>query len=398
MTDYNIVALGPPGSGKTVFLATLYNSIVSGRLAKGVRVSLSVTAASWLDEVYRQVASPRMDWPPGTDPDEPMREVDMHFFVQRLHKPFLFGAPTPRSYSAFTIKYVDYAGEWITEGHKRDPELLQKFQTLLESADMLFCFLDGQRLLRLLLDPESDTTFIEDELRPAIRFCANHDAPVIIVVTKWDLLGNRLDLHGLVRILKDRSLTELAALAETRSDRMRITGRKIGGVWLIPVSATGPDFVRITPKGKVEKVGQGTPEPRNISVPLTTGLVEISKIDFKRFRKGKPQAGGLSRVQHLIRSGVDAGVSGDARKWAAFAGELSVDVVRWLSWPAVVAVRRTRRQVRRFEARGVDGVKNEESAFMYIAHALQVKLKGFQKSPDYDAANLWSDGEVWDIR
>ena len=40
MAEYNVVALGPPGAGKTVYLAALRHSINSGDLPTGIKMDL----------------------------------------------------------------------------------------------------------------------------------------------------------------------------------------------------------------------------------------------------------------------------------------------------------------------------------------------------------------------
>ena len=83
MADYNVVALGPPGSGKTVYLAALHHSITSGHLADGIEIDLDNRQEALLARIYREVADPTGVWPPGTSRSEPMREFEMRFSVQR---------------------------------------------------------------------------------------------------------------------------------------------------------------------------------------------------------------------------------------------------------------------------------------------------------------------------
>lgn len=79
-----------------------------------------------------------------------MREFIMRFSVQRTRRPLLFGQPRHMSYPAFTIKYVDYAGEFFTEPGNQDRALMDPFDELLNNAHVLLCFVDGQRLLGLM--------------------------------------------------------------------------------------------------------------------------------------------------------------------------------------------------------------------------------------------------------
>lgn len=46
MTKYHIVALGGPGSGKTVYMAALYHMITTDQLAPGIRMKSSLASTS----------------------------------------------------------------------------------------------------------------------------------------------------------------------------------------------------------------------------------------------------------------------------------------------------------------------------------------------------------------
>ena len=394
MADYNIVALGPPGSGKTVYLAALHHSITSGHLADGIEVGLDHTQELLLASIYREVADPAGAWPPGTSRSEPMREFEMRFSVRRTRQPLLFGQPRQLSYPAFTIKYVDYAGEWFTEGHLQDEALVRPFDELLNRADVLLCFVDGQRLLGLMRGRKQDGKLIE-ELGWAVNRCRALGAPVVIMVTKWDLLEGHVRLPEVATVLMNDRKTKLAGLVTERAGRRRLTGCKVGGIWVVPVSAIGPNFAWIASDGAVRKVGRGEPQPRNIAVPLTTGLIELSRLELDKYKRGARRGSGL-RVEELVKSTAAASV--DVTKLAAFSGELAASAVRLLSWPAAFAFYRMRRQARRFRARGVQGVSSAEGAVMYIAGALREQQCAFAAVPEYRFSKLWSDGSDWELQ
>ena len=411
MTAYNVVAMGPPGSGKTVFLAALYNALSSGNLASGLRVALDRESAAWLNAAYQQIADPTAMWPSGTDPSRPMREVVMSFAVQRTRRPFLIGKPRLVRYPAFSVTYIDYAGEWLTDLHRQDPELTASFKSRLEDAHVVFCFLDGHRLLRLLGGRDAAEGKLINELRYTLQqsMAGPEPIPIVVVLTKWDLLEHRYTLGDVADSLAHLGLREMA---NERSYRRWLTKRPQGGIWLVPVTATGSSFVRVAAGGAVEKAGRGSPAPRNILVPLSLGIVDISDMALADYRKANaPGSGWVSSLQRFVQGGVGtvsgtsdgtavnvAGVTFDIRKAIAFSGELSVGAVRLLSWPALMTVQLLHRRVRRVRARGLDGVSSAEGALMYVGIAIQDKLGQFSRDPGYRASVLWSDGDRHQVR
>lgn len=397
MADYNIVALGAPGAGKTVYLAALHHAVNSGHLADGIMIDINHSKQTELSSVYREIADPTGAWPRGTSRLEPMREFEMRFSVRRTRRPWLFGQPDHRTYSAFTIKYVDYAGEWFTEGHNQDRALVAPFDDLLSTADVLLCFVDGQRLLSLVRGRKQGGTLVE-ELRQAVDRCRIRGAPVVIVVTKWDLLEGRVSLPEIVGLLMDNKKTRLAELVKERGGRRRLTRGAIGGIWVVPVSAIGPNFARVESDGVVRKLGRGEPQPRNVTVPLATGLVEVARLELDRHRKETRTFGGL-RWEDVVAALTAGGptVSFDVTK-LAFSVDLATGAVRLLSWPAAFAFHRMRRHTRRLRARGVNGVSSAEGAVMYIAGALCDRQRAFAADPAYRAGHLWGDGKVWELR
>lgn len=411
MTTYNMVAVGPPESGKTAFLAALYNALASERLATGLFVTLDRDSHSWLNGIYQQIADPSTSWPPGTDPTRPMREVVISFAVQRARQPLLFGKPRIVQYPAFHMTYVDYAGEWLIESHRQDPALTTRFKEHLEAAHVVLCFLDGHRLLQLLRGSSGKKTQrMLNEFRFTMRSCRDakrKDAsPVIVVLTKWDLVEKKYTLGDVSNVLKDWGLTELA---DAHSYRRRLTHRPQGGIWLVPVSATGSSFAREASDGTVEKTGYGAPEPRNILVPLSLGVVDISDMALDQYRKANtPTPGWVGALRGFVLggavtvSGMPAGLglldfSLDIRKAIAFSGDLSITAIQLLAWPTRLIIQLVRRRVRRIRARGPDGVSSHEGALIYVGIAFRDK-KQESASPGYKALSLWSDKDRLQFR
>jgi hypothetical protein len=407
MSTYSIVAIGAPGSGKTVYLAVLYNLITSGQLARGVRVKTDVQTGSWLSGLYRQVADPNADFPAGTHPGEHLRETELVISVERTVKPWFSSATRLLSFEILRVSYIDYAGEWVTEAYRQDSDLVSGFQTRVDAADVVLCFLDGQRLVSMLEDPARDPEFLNGQLRPTIRMASNLGKPVAIVLSKWDTVAADYTLEELLKSLDDDGLAQILDLAQTRSARRLVTRRPMGGVFVIPVSSTGAAFVRTSPDGTSVKSGSERFEPINVMVPFAVGLVEIARmgvVDLKaRASNRRGSADGLSES---MKQGADAlndgsvplgvaGISIDIRKTLAFAGDVSIAGLRLLSGPARATGRRMRRECRRITSLGLAGVRSEEGALLYFSRAVHERLEEYSEDTMYRGSRIWSDGDDW---
>ena len=114
-----------------------------------------------------------------------------------------------------------------------------------------------------------------------------------------------LEYGGYPTTYSHKSSFDLAKLVKKRSGRRRLTGRPVGGIWVVPVSAIGPDFARMASDGIVRKLGRGRPQPRNISVPLTTGLVDVSRLELDNHKKTTRKAGGF-RPEDIVKDVVES--------------------------------------------------------------------------------------------
>lgn len=93
-----------------------------------------------------------------------------------------------------------------------------------------------------------------------------------------------------------------------------------------------------------------------------------------------------------------AGISIDVRRTLAFAGELSVDSLLFLSGPALAMGRKMRREYRRVASRGLAGVRSEEGALLYFSQAIRRHLKDFSDDPSYGGSRIWADGDDWELK
>lgn len=379
---FHIVALGPPGSGKTTYLAALHHELVTREIADGVRFSTNALHDSTeLDAIYEQMISPDPSWPAGTKADAPMREFTFSCKVEHKFKGFL-GRETVHSYPAMDFVYVDYAGEWIPEAHLH-PDQSARFAARLDEADVLLGILDGRKLLAQLQRTDGDGHYWKTELDPIIRQMeARSSCPAHMVITKWDLFerqGWTLDA------VRQRLLAEAPTFlrfAELRSPR-RLLGRINARSRLIPVSTVGW-FALPTTDGVMAKDPAAVPQPLNVSLPLAAGLVDANERQMAELKRAETAARAERRRSRRDRAkgelDVGAGpVKLDAGQVFAFAFGVADGAVG----VGVAASRASQRRYRRLRSVELRRVRSAEAARFYLGRTFRAMTRDFQLDPRF---------------
>ena len=149
MDTFHIVALGPPTSGKTVYLAALHHVLGERPIGDGISATVEFDEAAKLHKIYQQVVDPQCDWPPNTHGGAEMREFTFRFAVSWTQRRW-FRSPLRRTFQMLDISYVDYAGEWMPDADITDPALLKPFKQRVRDAHALLGIIDGIKLLQYL--------------------------------------------------------------------------------------------------------------------------------------------------------------------------------------------------------------------------------------------------------
>jgi hypothetical protein len=261
---FRVVALGVAGSGKTVFLSSMFQQL--NLLSPGGRYRLEARTEDriFLGGVYAQAANPRQPWPIGTRASE-TRE-------------FLFDCVAVDGKTArkvLSISYLDYAGELLEPGHPGNAAGLADLGARIESAHALLGIIDGLRVRQLLQNEPEGHEYVRGSLHTMIGLMASASCPIHFVVTKWDMVPDRAGNTGAedsarlatVRDVLMRYL-DLTPLFESWARSGRI-------VRLIPVSAVGNDFATLDAEGEVVKRPNGRVHPTNVEVPLSAVLPDL---------------------------------------------------------------------------------------------------------------------------
>jgi hypothetical protein len=410
-TSFNIVALGPPGSGKTVYLATLHHIIGGQSLAKGISFTTSPVERSYLQSIYDQVINPDREWPDSTHPGKPLRETKFTCTVEWTSGGSLLSSrplsPRPRRFRfpVFDITYIDYAGEWNTRAHDVEGELFRAFEAKLNNAHAILGMIDGLRLLQYLEKDDAGRTFFHDELRPIVELIRGSDAPAHFVITKWDLLENKYSLGDISRCLLDSDNTGFRELIDSRTGIGRWGRSPVGQVRLIPVSSVG-NFARLErPDWEITKAPGIEPKQVNVEVPLVAAVLDVcgralrilrqQANERSAHRSGASEAAAPGDQKYTSDVEVNVGPRGVTLNLSAiiaFTFNAGLKVSRQLGVPTARLARSMRREYRRLRAGGLKMVKSEEAALLYVARAFETRLKTFEECPAYQDSVLVPPG------
>ncbi|MGI5471959.1 TRAFAC clade GTPase domain-containing protein [Streptomyces sp. CA-132043] len=259
-----VLVVGPSGSGKTVYLASLFKRL---QVQSSAAIFLECPQAQRIElmEFYRQVRD-RKEWPAST----------------RVHnsREYTFDCKTRRSgtnHSVLRIKYLDYAGELLTEATHDDAasQAQEELAERLVAADTVLCLLDGQYVRELLTGTEAGLDHFHHEMSLIFGLLQSSEKPVHFVVTKWDLLAGHARTEGAsLAAVRDAlcGIEEFAHLVEN----VTMAGNEYApAVRLLPVSAVGPDFATLEPDGRMRKHPGALPHPQYVEIPFLAILPDI---------------------------------------------------------------------------------------------------------------------------
>ena len=211
MPFIDVVVVGPVGAGKSCLLAAMNHGLEQWDPAPAPSVRPAPVTALALAETWRSM---RSGGPPGAGSDA---LVDLWFEAVAED-----GAPL------FEIRLADVDGKLAAAGERTGRALAGRVR----AADALLVVLDGQGVARLL---DGDRDGFDRDMAWVWKLLATRGKAVRFVVTKWDLLRDRVSLSGVREALS--AVPGFAAAlrrASTRSDGA-------GSTALIPVSVLGED-------------------------------------------------------------------------------------------------------------------------------------------------------------
>ncbi len=291
LPTFNVVALGPRGSGKTLLLASMYHQLQT-MSTRSYHVTAPFEQVLLLNQWFGEAADPCAQWPSGT------AVASTRSFQFTLQTRGAAGRPLP----VLALNYLEYAGGLLTEAQAPGSTAQAELLTQIRSAHALIGIIDGF-WVRQLLDGHAEARVrLQQTVTTMINLMMSTECPITFVITKWDLLQD-IDVDeearlGVVRkhLMYNQGFRDLV---HTHSQRRVVR--------LVPVSAVGPDFAELDPTGGVSKLPDGEIRPTNIDVPLAAVVPDL----FEQIERSVGESELRAAVARVTRSG--------ARRTAALA-------------------------------------------------------------------------------
>ncbi|WYL98163.1 MAG: hypothetical protein HEQ19_00090 [Gloeotrichia echinulata CP02] len=245
-----IAMLGGSGAGKTIYLATLFESLRELQSQHKFFIDTENKTANKLHNIYLQLSSGNVT---GT------RTSDKYQFTLCVNN--------ENKYRICTFEYMDYRGDdisaWQENINDKENEKIEEF---VNNSNFVFGLLDGVKLLKYMREPKSPESrkWVQEDLFSIINTMDNRDikVPVHFVITKWDSIK---DLNEFTwKDIKEK-LMDISEIKGFVNKRPNITIR------VIPVSSVGFGFFKpevqdgITNMVRTEKYNL---EPYQVEVPL----------------------------------------------------------------------------------------------------------------------------------
>jgi hypothetical protein len=257
---FRVVALGLPGAGKTLLLASMFHQL-QAPARQSYYLSADHTDVARLNRWFVQMADASLvrDWPSGTAKQETRR--------------FVFGVRVRVAatvHEVLRLDYLEYAGELLTDVNSSASVHQEELLSHLDSAHALIGVVDGQRIRRVLDGDADGWARLEETLNVLIPRLVGVTCPISFVITKWDLLSHLGDDEN-ARLGRVRDVLmaneQFRALVDVHS-RDRV-------VRLIPVSAVGPGFARLDAEGRPVKIPNARVRPTFVDVPLSVVVPDV---------------------------------------------------------------------------------------------------------------------------
>jgi hypothetical protein len=252
---FSVFVLGTRGSGKTVFMASMFQRLLAYSEERGYYLRCTDEKLKRrLLETSSKVLAVDQGWP-----DANMNAIEYPFECAYETKPV--GAPD--TLCRFT--YLDYPGGWLSEA---DPPKEFSIKKKTQDAHAILVLLDGQKIKDFMDDVNDNVTSDILLLTSVLQQCSPSLKPIYFLITKSDLLDN--SQYGFEKT--QEALFRIPAFwdfVSTQATKSQLRFR------MIFVSAVGPSFcMRDVRTGKMRKLSGGTWSPINIDKSISMTLLD----------------------------------------------------------------------------------------------------------------------------
>ncbi|MGB6162252.1 MAG: caspase family protein [Pseudonocardiaceae bacterium] len=260
---FRVVALGVSGTGKTVFLASMFRNLSFQAPDRSFFLETELEQRVALSKVYSAVADTSQPWPTGTRVGETREFLfDCVAFDEDGNK-----------HQILNISYLDYAGELLEEEQAPGGTALSDLKTRILSAHALLGMIDGYQIRQLMLNESAGRFYFEHSLEPMLGILQGVTCPIHLVITKWDLV------RGFGEAAESDDNDRLALVVQTLMTHTHfgslVNHSASRVIRLIPVSAVGANFVEIDKSGHVVKRPDGQVRATNVEVPVCAVLPDL---------------------------------------------------------------------------------------------------------------------------
>ncbi|MBZ4017506.1 TRAFAC clade GTPase domain-containing protein [Streptomyces purpurogeneiscleroticus] len=259
-----VLVVGPSGSGKTVYLSSLFKRL---QVQSSAAIFLECSQAQRVElmGIHRQVRDSG-EWPASN----------------RVHndREYTFDCKTRRNatnHSVLRIKYLDYAGELLTEATQDDAasRAQEELTERLVAADTVLCLLDGQYVRELMRGTNEGLDHFHHEMSMIFGLLQSAEKPVHFVITKWDLIAGYAGTEADSLAAVQETLCGMEEFAHLVENVAMAGNEYVPAVRLLPVSSVGPDYATLEPDGRMRKRPGALPHPQYVEVPFLAILPDI---------------------------------------------------------------------------------------------------------------------------
>ncbi len=263
---FNVYALGLAETGKTMFLASMFHQLHVPMEGRPYYLKLPDLETSLLTRTLAAMVDAKQEWPRSTMIGD--KRVFQFDCMVRL-------AETGTVEKALRINYLDYAGE-ILEAYTEDrrPLLESLAGQLRRDADTLLLMLDGVKVLSYMRDEPAGHSYMTARIIPLLDLVRDTTCPAYLLITKWDLVRD----FGEPPDLGDNARLELVVNRLFQVEQLRAVMNQKRTLRVLPVSAVGSGFARLSDDGQVAKVPGARFSPVDVDIPFAATIPDIYEL------------------------------------------------------------------------------------------------------------------------
>ncbi|HEV2639080.1 MAG TPA: hypothetical protein VGX23_28305 [Actinocrinis sp.] len=287
--EVNVLMLGFSSSGKTLMLAGMFDRFRFG--GSGITLHTDDDREQALESLLSKVKADDDPYLPEATSSADTKRWSFRVRVDWGHH---------KAADAFTLNYLDYAGEFAEAraGRGKDVEGQEAFLDELKRTDVLMGVLDGDDVRKALVHGSRKSV---DRIEGLLRLLVRADQRCVhLVISKWDVVVDHdRRVLGLVEVVE-----RLRASSEGFRDFL-VNPRFSAALRIIPVSSFGTGFAAWDAESsQMVKQPGGSWRPLNVDLPFYCAIPDILSGDVALMAAhgggaGKATAVTVDRLAHM---------------------------------------------------------------------------------------------------